>query len=188
MDGDSTTEHRSRAFCSPPHSHVFSCDEDSRRPIQPKSSKEREVDERVCLHSPSSPDPPRSVVVDAVLTGPLRCALFSVSFSFSDFTDTEPRSRGASLCCFPPREKRVEARSVKRSPPAEESVKSDQLRAAVAPLREMCVGMATQGHRHTHRHTQRGAGSSRRRQGRLREPSASGRNFQNKSMSLKTTG
>lgn len=125
MDGDSTTEHRSRAFCSPPHSHVFSCDEGSRRPIQPKSSKEQEVAERVCMFAFTQlPRSSRSVVVDAVLTGPLRCALFSVSFSFSDFTDTEPRSRGASLCCCPPREKRVEARSVKRSPPAEESVKS----------------------------------------------------------------
>lgn len=191
MDGDSTTEHRSRAFCSPPHSHVFSCDEGSRRPIQPKSSKEQEVAERVCMFAftqlPRS-SPECSCGCGAYRTATLRPFLSLILFLWLYRHGASVQGRISVL--LPPAGEEggspeCEALSARRGIC---EVRSDQLRAAVAPLREMCVGMATQGHRHTHRHTQRGAGSSRWRQGRLREPSASGRHFQNKSMSLKTTG
>lgn len=114
------------------------------------------------------------------LTGALHCVL-SQSHSLYLTLPTQSLSPGAHLRAAAPQEKRAEAPdydalSARRGI---REVRADQLRAAVAPLRGMCVGMATLGQRHTE-----GAGSARRRQGRRLNRPASGRHFQSKSTSL----
>lgn len=139
MDGDSNTERHSRAFCSSPSSHVFSSVGVSRRPPFYRNPPKKQT----CLYVAFSEVPLFLRSCSATLRP------FSVSFSLSDFTDADPLSRGASLACSSPRAQ--DGNPGVRGVCARgriSVVHFHQLRVAVAPLREMCVGMATLGQRH----------------------------------------
>ena len=151
-DGDSHTERRSRALCSSPGSHTFSCDAGlSLRPIPARTQSsvrtERSLSCSCCsfaLHSIGSRYP-RVAPAAAAHTAPcLTLILFSSLYRHA--AAVQGRISGAAAL-RPGRGWRPAGWSAVRVR-GSTVVHFGQLRAAVARLRGMCVGMASVGQRH----------------------------------------
>lgn len=115
MDGDSNTDHRSRAFCSSPNSHVFSYQEGSHRPILPRFKKNpHKITNRVFVFSHSIGSRYSFRVVNAMAQERLQCVL-SQSHSLYLTLRTASLCPGAHLSAAALPEQRMETPDLRAS-------------------------------------------------------------------------